>query len=240
MTTSVAVAADLDSFALVLRVRAHDSDEGVIAAVDASAAQHPTAVVVDLAGGGRRSPTLLQTISSRCAHYAVPLLFAPLLAATMAFAGPATPMSRLRSYPNVDGALASLPHAALPPSHRRTLSLDAVHSAPAQARALVAEAARSWGLDDLVFAAELIASELVSNAVVHAATQVDVLVRRGGHGFEIRVRDHSPNPPALPAHAPSDLAAVRGRGLFLISVTAKRWGCLVGSADKVVWAAIER
>jgi anti-sigma regulatory factor (Ser/Thr protein kinase) len=241
MTGSVAIAADLASFALVLRVRAEDTDAGVIAAVDASAAQRPTAVVVDLGRGGRRSPGLLHDISSRCAHHAVLLLLAPPLAATMALAGPVTLVSRFRSYPNVDGALASLPHAALPPSHRRTLSLDAVHTAPAEARAVVGDAVRTWGLDDLVFPTELVASELVSNAVVHAATRVDVLVRRSSeHGLKIGVRDRSTSPPQLPTHAPSDVSQRRGRGLFLVSLMAKRWGFLIGSADKVVWAAIER
>jgi hypothetical protein len=38
----------------------------------------------------------------------------------------------------------------------------------------------------------------------------------------------------------SDATQLGGRGLFLVSVTAARWGFLLGSADKVVWAAIER
>ena len=235
MTMSVAVAADLDSFALVLRVRPEDTDDRVLAAVDASAAQHPAAVVVDLMRGGRRSPTLLQAVSNRCAQYAVPLLVAPLLALTLT--APAALVSRLRSYPSVDGALASLPHAA---SHRRTLSLEAVATAPARARSVAAEAVRGWGLHDLVFASELVASELVSNAVLHASTAVDLLVRRREHGLDIGVRDRDPNPPQLVAHDPSDVGELRGRGLFLVSVTAKRWGFLLGSHDKVVWAAIER
>jgi anti-sigma regulatory factor (Ser/Thr protein kinase) len=241
MINSVSITADLASFALVLRVQAEDTDDGVIAAVDASAAQRPTAVVVDLGRGGRRSPGLLHDINSRCAHHAVLLLLAPPLAATIAFAGPVTLVSRFRSYPSVDGALASLPHAALPPSHGRTLSLDAVHTAPAEARAVAGDAVRTWGLDDLVLPTELVASELVSNAVVHAATRVDVLVRRySEHGLKIGVRDRCASPPQLPTHAPSDVGERRGRGLFLVSVMAKRWGSLIGSADKVVWAAIER
>jgi anti-sigma regulatory factor (Ser/Thr protein kinase) len=245
MTTSVAVAADLDSFALVLRVVPEDTDDGIVAAVDMSAAQHPTAVVVDLRRGGRRSPTFLNTISNRCAQYAVPLLVAPLLvaplvAATLALTGPAAALPRLRTYPNVEGALASLPHAAAPASHRRAVTLNAVATAPARARTVAAEAVSAWGMHDLVFASELVASELVSNAVMHAATDVDLMVRRHGPGLAIGVRDRSPRPPQMAAHDPSDVGKPRGRGLFLVSVTAKRWGFLIGSADKVVWAVIER
>ena len=239
MTMSVAVAADLDSFALVLRVGPQDTDDRVLAAVDASAAQRPTAVVVDLLSAGRRSASLLAAISNRCGQYAVPLLVAPLLALTATV--PTLVVSQqLRVYPSVDGALASLPHATLPESHRRTVSLDAVATAPALARSVAAEAVRSWGLHDLVFASELVASELVSNAVMHAATDVELLVRRRERGLEIRVRDGDPNPPLFVAHSPSDVGQLRGRGLFLVSVVAKRWGFLLGSADKVVWAAIER
>jgi anti-sigma regulatory factor (Ser/Thr protein kinase) len=119
--------------------------------------------------------------------------------------------------------------------------LSAGATAPAQARMVAAEAAREWGLPDLAYPSELIASELVSNAVVHAATEVDLLIRRnGGAGLEIRVRDHSSSPPQLAEHDPSDVRELRGRGLFLVSVTAKRWGYLIGSADKLVWAALER
>jgi anti-sigma regulatory factor (Ser/Thr protein kinase) len=237
MTTSVAVAADLASFALILRVEPGDTDERVCAAVDASAAQRPAAVVIDLAAGGRRSPGLLQDLSRRCARHAVPLLVAPLLAAGLVLAGQTAP---LHVFPSVAAALGSLPDASRPATDQRTLRLPADESAPARARAVAAEATYSWGLPDLLYPAELVTSELVSNAVLHAATPVDVLVRRSDRGLRIGVRDRSAVAPHAVRHPPSDVRQTRGRGLFLVSATAARWGWLVGTSDKIVWALLER
>jgi anti-sigma regulatory factor (Ser/Thr protein kinase) len=231
MTARVAVATDLHSLAVVLRVQPDDPDDEVLTAVDVSAAQHPAAVVVDLAADRRREPGLLRAISQRCSHYAVPLLVVPLLAGSV----PAP-----RAFRTVPAALASLPHAALPSEHRRAVSLPAAVTTPAQARTVAGDALHGWHLDDLRVSAELVVSELVSNAVQHAATAVDLLVQRTTRGVQISVRDGSPNPPRAAGHDPSDVARPGGRGLFLVSIIAARWGFLVGSVDKVVWATIEK
>jgi anti-sigma regulatory factor (Ser/Thr protein kinase) len=231
MTSRVAVATDLDSLAFVLHVQPDDPDDAVLTAVDVSAAQHPAAVVVDLAADRRPGPGLLRAISQRCSQYAVPLLVVPLLAGTV---------PEPRSFRTVPAALASLPHAALRSEHRLAVSLPAAVTAPAQARTVAGDALRGWHLDDLLVASELVVSELVSNAVQHAATAMDLLVQRTTRGIRISVRDGSPKPPQVAGHDPSDVAHPRGRGLFLVSVTAARWGFLVGSVDKVVWATIEK
>jgi Histidine kinase-like ATPase domain len=224
MSPSVAVATDLDSFALVLTVAAGDTDEGVRAAVDRSAAQLPAAVVVDLTA--RASPGRLPELGRICARYAVPLL----VAATLTVPGGHT-------FPDVARALASLPHAARAGADQRSLSLEPVQSAPAKARAAVDEATTAWGLAQLAFPTELITSELVSNAVQHAASPVDLLLRRTASGLCVSVRDGSPVAP-VPATEPPGTGSLRGRGLFLVSSTASRWGYLIGTADKVVWAMV--
>jgi anti-sigma regulatory factor (Ser/Thr protein kinase) len=226
MTPGVAVATDLDTFALVLTVTATDTEAGVLSAADRSAAQRPAAVVVDLTD--QPHAPVQPELRRICARYAVPLL---VTVALVAGAGGQP------TFPDVAHALATLPHANLPAADRRTLSLEPAVTAPARARAAVGEAVAAWGLTDLSFPTELIISELVSNAVRHAAPPVDLLVRRTTSGLCVAVRDRNPVPPAAPVARP-DAGALGGRGLYLIATTASRWGYLVGSADKVVWAMI--
>jgi len=226
MTTSVAVATDLDTFALVLTVAPTDTEAGVLSAADRSAAQRPAAVVVDLTH--QPDAPVLPELRRICARYAVPLL----VAVTLATGAP-----RPATYPDVARALATLPPANLPATDRRTVALEPLPTAPGQARASAGAAMADWGLTDLAFPTELITSELVSNAVRHAAPPVELLLRRTHGGLYIAVRDHSPVPPPAPTTLPA-VAALGGRGLYLVAATASRWGYLVGSADKVVWAMV--
>jgi hypothetical protein len=109
--------------------------------------------------------------------------------------------------------------------------------APGAARALVSEAVSAWRVDHLAMPAQLIASELVSNAVEHAGTAVEFRLVRTWYGLCIAVRDGDPHPPAAPAPV-SGRPSLRGRGLAIVARTASRWGCLIGTADKVVWAML--
>lgn len=226
MTTSVAVATDLDTFAFVLSVAATDTEDGVFTAADRSAAQRPSAVVVDLTG--QPDAPVLPELRRICARYAVPLLVAVTLA---------TGAVRAATFPDVAHALATLPHANLPVTDRRTLSLAPTQSAPGEARMMAGAAIAAWGLPELTFATELITSELVSNAVRHATPPVDLLLRRTPVGLCVAVRDRSPVPPPASPALP-EAGSLGGRGLYLVSAVASGWGYLVGSADKVVWAMI--
>lgn len=80
--------------------------------------------------------------------------------------------------------------------------------------------------------AELVVSELVTNAVVHAATPVDVeaIVRR--HGVRVEVADGSPHPPVPRAY---EGLAGTGRGLRLLEELADEWGVQPHPRGKTVW-----
>src|SRR5919199_4430665 len=88
-----------------------------------------------------------------------------------------------------------------------------------------------WHLDHLADVAVLLASEALTNAVVHAATAVRLEVRRG-HELEVRVTDFSEAPVLSPVSAlglqslieDPDLEAESGRGLLMIATLAERWG----------------
>ena len=136
--------------------------------------------------------------------------------------------------PSSSGANASASSSRSPSGSRR----GSRRGAPARARALVAEAVSAWQLDHLELAAQLIASELVSNAVEHAGTAVDFRLVRTWYGLCIAVRDGDPHPPYDLGRVSVGRPTPRGRGLAIVGRIASRWGCLIGTADKVVWAML--
>ena len=116
------------------------------------------------------------------------------------------------------------------------LHLPATPGAAALARRHVGEACHAWTLDHLTDPAQLIITELVSNAVLHAGTPVDVTITRRRRFLHLAVRDADPTPPRLRQIDPA--AAERGRGLRLIDAYAAGWGSLTGPRSKIVWATL--
>ena len=97
-----------------------------------------------------------------------------------------------------------------------------------------ADAAADGGLvDDAV----LLTSELVTNAVVHAGTQVQVTCKLAAGAVEVVVRDSHPAR-MVPGPAPDDTVPAErtgGRGLLLPSALAAAWGVSYGTDAKAVW-----
>ncbi|WP_367318974.1 SpoIIE family protein phosphatase [Streptomyces sp. HUAS ZL42] len=89
-----------------------------------------------------------------------------------------------------------------------------------------------WGLDELVFATELILSELVTNAIRYGGSPVHVRVMRD-HSLICEVFDSSSTSPHLRHAAMTDEG---GRGLFLVAQLAERWGTRYTSTGKIIWA----
>jgi anti-anti-sigma regulatory factor/anti-sigma regulatory factor (Ser/Thr protein kinase) len=118
--------------------------------------------------------------------------------------------------------------------------LPATAHAGRQARELVVEACRGWGLDHLVDDAEVITSELASNAVRHARPLLQLVVATRGDYLHIAVRDGSESAPrvaVVSGGAPAD-GRGPGHGLRLIDALATAWGSLPTADGKVVWATL--
>lgn len=84
-------------------------------------------------------------------------------------------------------------------------------------------------------------SELVSNAVEHAGSEVTVVVSRHGAGLHLAVADAVLRlPEMLPIAPPSADGPLdeRGRGLRTVQATATDWGAAVTPGGKVVWATL--
>jgi anti-sigma regulatory factor (Ser/Thr protein kinase) len=83
--------------------------------------------------------------------------------------------------------------------------------------------------------AVLLTSELVTNAVVHAQTAVDVEIDVDAERVTVLVRDFGGGVPVLLDPPPE---ADRGRGLAMVDALARQWGVEVDDASKAVWFTI--
>jgi len=126
------------------------------------------------------------------------------------------------------------------------LALHALPTTPACARGHVRTVAREWGLPDLADTAELLVSELVTNAVqaserlkamadLAAVPTVWVWTTSDGVSLVIHVWDASDQMPVLKDFA---AGAENGRGLLLVSALGKDWGTYRTATGKVVWVMI--
>jgi anti-sigma regulatory factor (Ser/Thr protein kinase) len=140
--------------------------------------------------------------------------------------------------PRDEGPHADRPRPDRP--HPRTEALSrqfpAEPDAPRAARRFVAEALGQWGRNGtLLQDAQLVISELATNAVVHAASPFTVVARLQDASVRLSVHDRSPEQPVVRANG-SLLPS--GRGLHLIAALASRWGVQTTGEGKAVWAEL--
>jgi anti-sigma regulatory factor (Ser/Thr protein kinase) len=85
---------------------------------------------------------------------------------------------------------------------------------------------------DVCDTAELLTSELVTNALLHAGTDLTVHVETAGERIRIAVDDGSDVAPRVGA---LDDVSCGGRGLPLVAALAQRWGWEALPHGKRVW-----
>lgn len=117
----------------------------------------------------------------------------------------------------------------------RTRVPAALASVPATRRWLAEQLASAP--DEVRQTATLLTSELVTNAVLHAATDVTVTLHRNGGGLRVEVADESTQ---LPVEKRYGDDAATGRGLFVVSTLADSWGAGRRDTGKVVWFELGR
>jgi serine phosphatase RsbU (regulator of sigma subunit)/anti-sigma regulatory factor (Ser/Thr protein kinase) len=107
-----------------------------------------------------------------------------------------------------------------------------------RARAALVKALVGWGIpheDELVGVAELLVSELVTNAVRYTTGPIGVLIRRGRRSITVEVSDSDTR---LPRLRRGDVLDEGGRGLTLVQMLSARWGSRPTERGKVVWFAL--
>lgn len=104
------------------------------------------------------------------------------------------------------------------------------------ARRLVRQALTEMGQGALADDAELLTTELVTNALLHGREPVRVTVTRHGPGVLVKVHDGNAQ---LPRRHHYRADATTGRGLALVEAIAAAWGSRVVWPGKYVWFSLE-
>jgi anti-anti-sigma regulatory factor/anti-sigma regulatory factor (Ser/Thr protein kinase) len=199
-------------------------------------AQTPTAVIIDV-DGLVIVDDIAVTVFAAVARHAAAWPAIPIL---LCSAQPAmsSALHRLGLYQHI----AEYPHLAAARAHitRRPASVQlrsrfapAITSVPF-ARVLVTDACVRWRLRHLADGAGLVMTELVTNAVRHAHTVVDVTVTRALGHLHLAVRDYAKRLPRMTGPRAED--APGGRGLLIVENFANHWGVIPTSDGKVIWA----
>jgi anti-sigma regulatory factor (Ser/Thr protein kinase) len=101
------------------------------------------------------------------------------------------------------------------------IRLEPSGRAPGQARRKVREVLADIVPDDLTDTAELLVSELVTNAITHGSGIVTLSIDCSDDSLAVTVSDDEPTEPQL---QPESLMALGGRGLRMIEALASSWG----------------
>jgi anti-sigma regulatory factor (Ser/Thr protein kinase) len=119
----------------------------------------------------------------------------------------------------------------------RRADLGAVPRARRAVRELVRCDAPGWPRDgDVLETAELLTTELVTNALVHTGRGAVLKVTVTGRRLRVEVRDFvRPRPSRLLMGRGSDADATGGRGLLLVAALADTWGVRGHALGKSVW-----
>lgn len=126
----------------------------------------------------------------------------------------------------------------IPEDNRMIWQLPPEETSVRQARTLIRDPMKRWGLEDYLPVTELLVSELVTNAIRYGckgefSTGAEIefrLILEGGLICEV----YDPSP-ALPRVLQVDRDAENGRGLHVVSQLSRRWGSRRTPGGKVVW-----
>ena len=105
-------------------------------------------------------------------------------------------------------------------------------SSPRAARRFVAQALVDWNGKEARDDAVLLVDELVTNAVRHARTPLEVTLEIGQAEVRVEVTDASP---LIPQPRDREAADDSGRGLHIVAALADAWGVRSEPEGKGVW-----
>jgi anti-sigma regulatory factor (Ser/Thr protein kinase) len=114
--------------------------------------------------------------------------------------------------------------------------LQSSPQAPRQARQFLTEFVDGDRQNEYLETGTLLVSELVTNAVQYAGTDLSLDLALTGSSLEIRVRDYGDGEPEV---TPEDDRHLGGRGLLLVDRLAEEWGVQrMEPTGKLVWCRI--
>lgn len=108
----------------------------------------------------------------------------------------------------------------------------------AHVRQFLRDQLHQWNLDTVLDEMEVLVSEVVTNALIHAHSEVDLRLRALPDRIRVEVRDSDPHPPIpTPIISTSDAnqEAESGRGLLIVDALAAAWGSSPAGRGKNTW-----
>lgn len=117
------------------------------------------------------------------------------------------------------------------------LDLPASLASGRAARSFLRTILLAWDAGDLLEDAQLLTSELVNNAVVHASSAVRLRLRLTGRCLRVDVTD---NGTGVVHRQHTRLDDTSGRGLHLVQALSTSWGTAAERDGKVVWFELDR
>jgi serine phosphatase RsbU (regulator of sigma subunit)/anti-sigma regulatory factor (Ser/Thr protein kinase) len=140
----------------------------------------------------------------------------------------------LPSRPDDDVALLLARTHSLGADQVATWELDTDPAGVARARSDVSRQLSAWGLEELDFTAELVVSELVTNAIRYGRPPIRLRLIHD-RTLQCEVSDAGSTTPHLRRARVLDEG---GRGLLLVAQLAEHWGTRHARGDKTVWAEL--
>jgi anti-sigma regulatory factor (Ser/Thr protein kinase) len=97
-----------------------------------------------------------------------------------------------------------------------------------------------YRLPHLVDSVRLVASELATNAVVHAQTPSRLTLSHSGSAVRLELTDGSGHPPTRRPASPAQTLETGGYGLGLLDALSLEWGVITDfNRSKTVWASFD-
>ena len=116
-----------------------------------------------------------------------------------------------------------------------SVDISDVPDAVPVARRFASDALVRFGCLEVVDSAELVVSELVTNALLHAGLPVRLTVAGADNIVRIEVQDCSRD---IPVRSQLQASGMTGRGLALVDAVSQGWGADPPAEGKIVWAEI--
>ncbi|MCL8014459.1 ATP-binding protein [Streptomyces sp. AS02] len=140
------------------------------------------------------------------------------------------------SVETAQGRAASAGEHTQTPQLRRRLGRADLRAVP-EARKALRELLRTWGRPGRSDIAELLTSELVTNAIVHTDREAVLTATVGPGGLRVEVRDFVSRRPR--PRVPNADDGTNGRGLLLVQSLADAWGVRPHGVGKAVWFELD-
>ncbi|MGP4047606.1 ATP-binding protein [Streptomyces sp. 2A115] len=142
----------------------------------------------------------------------------------------------MKTTKTAEEAADSVPDQHGSPQLRRRLARSDLRAVP-EVRKALRDLLTHWGRPGRSEIAELLTSELVTNALIHTDRDAMLTATVGPRGLRVEVRDFVGRRPRL--RVPNADDGTHGRGLVLVQSLADAWGVRAHGVGKVVWFELD-